>query len=859
MANTLTTDAASPTVTRVTSTDPRKLHKSFSAPAMIPPPPTAAELAASREQKEIRRRQAAPSKNPVASRHLNEFCPTPTPEKIPATPTGKPTKTPPKDHKLKEPLSIKPMRLKDFLFDGLDLYIKHLRHPSQIPGNDGISRIYAMGALPVLIVALTIIQWGIGVLVILVNHTKLGTRLYAKFFKDQIALFDDTDYIDPEGNDEAIRQLTTLEQKSKPSFSYHIANLLLIMSSMAYERDEKLVAEASKILTNVQNQAERDRAAKLLEESEREIDEKSTSQFGMRFAGISELKTLGGPFAGLFYNDEAIVLVFKGTSVLAFNEYLIDVTIQRIDASEYLYGEVHKGFYESLFPDPKPTDEYEADTYDRTNPFNTIMQTIFETAQKAKAKTGKPVNLWITGHSLGGALAAMVMARLQMPLHSEDPLMQEKDWRNEMQDDSRKPNGVYHNNRDDAAREWATEEAQSKTVWDEMLARFSADPELIVLRDAYSVASPKLGDSVFAATFGKNHAQFCNQSAYKPAYWRLVADKDIVPRMPPGCSVDSKNPLDRLLAPCLKCHCCPPKGQRPVLFDSTSDSNDPIRELPPSTLDNDTTPPNGLAAISLPHSQSSSSETLSQELDSVESDKYAAHRSTYPEPPKHLHSLLDYQHIGQLVKVFHADRMPVSKPSPFEADMSHDVLRQKKNMDEFLEKLEVMKMSWSQQAPASPAAVEAPTNGSVKQDKKDDQQELSTRLQQAQKQLQEDMVRARELYDVDEMSRLREPGTFEQILLSFPSLLSHAPATYQRNLVRARFYFESFPGAGFEERVDQWVQGELNEEEETEVEAAREEEEEEEEGILHEDQEELHFTYSETKKAESNGCVAVEA
>ncbi|KAG0009466.1 hypothetical protein BGZ81_003376, partial [Podila clonocystis] len=667
MANTSTpVDSVPPTATRATSTastGPRKFHKSFSAPAMIPPPPTAGELAASREQKEIRRRQAAPPKNPVNSRHLNEFYPQssqptsdelePTSPKKPTAPTEKPTKTPPKDHKLKDPLSIKPMRLQDFLHDGLNLYFKHLRHPSQIPGNDSFSRIYAMGVLPVLIVALTIIQWGIGVLVILVNHTKVGTRLYARFFKDQIALFDDTDYIDPEGNDEAIRQLTSLEQKSKPSFSYHIANLLLIMSSMAYERDEKLVAEASKILMNVQNQVEREKAAKLLEESERAIDEKSTSQFGMRFAGISELKTLGGPFAGLFYNDEAIVLVFKGTSVLAFNEYLIDVTIQRVDASEYLYGEVHKGFYESLFPDPKPTDDYESDTYDRTNPFNTIMETIFETAQRAKAKTGKPVNLWITGHSLGGALAAMVMARLQMPLHNEDPLMQVKDELNEAQDISRKPNGVHHINNSDATRGWATEEAP-KTVWDEMLVRFSADSELIVLRDAYSVASPKLGDSVFAATFGKNHAQFCRQSAYKPAYWRLVADKDIVPRMPPGCSVESKNPLDHLLAPCLNCHCCPQRSERPILFDSSSNSDNPVRELPPSTVDNDITPPSGLATTSLPLSQSSSSQTLSQELDSTKDDKTTPHRSTYPEPPKHLHSLLDYQHIGQLVKVFHA-------------------------------------------------------------------------------------------------------------------------------------------------------------------------------------------------------------
>jgi hypothetical protein len=296
-------------------------------------------------------------------------------------------------------------------------------------------------------------------------------------------------------------------------------------------------------------------------------------------------------------------------------------------------------------------------------------------------------------------------------------------------------------------------------------------------------------------------------------------------------------------------------GQRPVLFDSTSDSDNPVRELPSSTLDNDTTPPNGFATTSLPHSQSSSSQTLCQELDSIKSDKTTSHRITYPEPPKHLHSLLDYQHIGQLVKVFHAARVPVSKPSPFEADMSQDVLRQKKNMDEFLEKLEIMSLAWSQQIPP-PVAVEAPTSDSSKKEKKDGQQELSTRVQQAQKQLQEDMVRARELYNVDEMSLLREPGTFEQILLSFPSLLSHAPATYQRNLVRARFYFESFPGAGFEERVNQCVQDEIDEEEDAEVEATREEED---EGVLREDEEELHFTFSEPKKAGSNGPVAVEA
>lgn len=85
------------------------------------------------------------------------------------------------------------------------------------------------------------------------------------------------------------------------------------------------------------------------------------------------------------------------------DEYVLDAFIQRVDASEYLYGEVHKGFYESLFPDPAPHTSFEQRHYDATNPFNTIMEAIFETAMESKKRTGKPVQLWMTGHSLGNA------------------------------------------------------------------------------------------------------------------------------------------------------------------------------------------------------------------------------------------------------------------------------------------------------------------------------------------------------------------------------------------------------------------------------------------------------------------------
>lgn len=132
-----------------------------------------------------------------------------------------------------------------------------------------------------------------------------------------------TDSIDPKGTDEALRQLADQQHKLSPKFSYHLANLLLVLSTMTYERDDNKVKEAAEILKDMENQSQRDQAARLLQESEQVIDSKA-KLFGMRFLGISELKTLGGPFAGLFYNDEAIVLVFKGTSVLAFSKsYMI--------------------------------------------------------------------------------------------------------------------------------------------------------------------------------------------------------------------------------------------------------------------------------------------------------------------------------------------------------------------------------------------------------------------------------------------------------------------------------------------------------------------------------------------------------
>ncbi|GJJ69707.1 hypothetical protein EMPS_02055 [Entomortierella parvispora] len=693
--------------------------------------------------------------------------------KITKTPTEP---VPPKPHPLKEPLSIKPMMFANFLSDGLHLYLSHVLHPSQIPGNDIFSRVYAMGVLPVLIVVLTLVQGGIGLLVILVNYTRIGARFYSRFFDDQIALFDDTDFVDPDGTNEAIRQLADRQPRDHPRFSYHIANLLLIMSSMSYQRNDKLVARASKILLNVKNEPQRAEAARLLQESEKTIDEDAQREFGMRFMGISELKTLGGPYAGLFYNDNAIVLVFKGTSVLAFNEYLIDVTIQRVDASEYLYGEVHKGFYESLFPDAKPVDWYESTTYDQTNPFNTIMHSIFEIAKISKHKTGKPVNLWLTGHSLGGALVALVMARLQMPIQESDPLNQDE-------------NGNYPEKTPSTAAANPNGSRRPRTVLEEMLARFSDDPDLLVLRDAYSQASPKIGDSTFAEEFATNHVHYCKESPYKTTYWRMAADKDVVPRLPPGCSVDPSEPCDR-----------------PYPYLSSAKRNNWLRGEPVDKREK----------VSMLQHQNSSN--------------HSAHVGGYPNndvvgqhanpPRKHLNSLLDYQHVGQLVQINHAATSPVAKPSVFEADLCHGVLRKQGDVKKLLTNigrlanvLESETGTKSNGSSSKKTVTHFSTTTSITTTSSKETR-ATTRsntdnpviIEATAKQVAEDIAQANALFDVDELSRLRQPRLLERILLSFPSLMSHAPVTYQRNLVRARFYFKSFPGTHFEERVGKWIE-----------------------------------------------------
>lgn len=105
----------------------------------------------------------------------------------------------------------------------------------------------------------------------------------------------------------------------------------------------------------------------------------------------------------------SIIIAFKGTSADEFSEWLLD-----FDYS-YKRGEqipgfhfVHRGFYDQLFQPRK----------DGSTAYETIMNAIQRISDLIRAgDASKPVNIWVTGHSLGAAMACLFYAKMQ----TEDP------------------------------------------------------------------------------------------------------------------------------------------------------------------------------------------------------------------------------------------------------------------------------------------------------------------------------------------------------------------------------------------------------------------------------------------------------
>ncbi|RGB30203.1 Alpha/Beta hydrolase protein [Rhizophagus diaphanus] len=293
-------------------------------------------------------------------------------------------------------------------------------------------------------------------------------------------------------DDERIKALDEPPNKYRKGFDLNSAQFLLYLSAILQERDEKKVTEAYRMISDLKKSLKKDKNPddeqkirkiyEILKKSESGIH-KQLEEFDIKFTSLSELNTLGGPYAGMFWSDKGnfIVIAIKGTTPTNFNEWLTNATFQRMDARSYLFGEVHEGFYTQLFP----ADEYDSIRVDRMCPATRIIDAVRIKAESIRKRNGENnhktpedtplVNVYVTGHSLGGALATLLYARLM-----KSPQSLGKDC---------------------------------------------------LLRDGTVFASLSIGDSDFSAEF----SSLSNKSndEYK-TLWRIVCDNDIAPRVPIG-------------------------------------------------------------------------------------------------------------------------------------------------------------------------------------------------------------------------------------------------------------------------------------------------------------------------------------
>ncbi|GAA5805550.1 hypothetical protein HPULCUR_011069 [Helicostylum pulchrum] len=266
------------------------------------------------------------------------------------------------------------------------------------------------------------------------------------------------------------------------TFDVSIAQTMTILSSLVYERQDEKVSEAYKISLEYKKTNKRQltleqvtlEMKKLLWDSERPI-RKIARSYGLEFSGVTELKSLGGPFCGLFWSMDPqrpfITVVFKGTTPTNYSEFLVDATLQRTDARSYLFGSAHEGFYDSLFPT-------HSDNNDSSDPYYAIRCAVRDKAVQLQSKSNhrtRKVPVWIAGHSLGAAMGTLLFARWLKCPEDIGPCCK--------------------------------------------------------VRDAYVIGLPAVGDNDFASMF----ASYSNAPLSRTStLWRIINKSDIICRIPPG-------------------------------------------------------------------------------------------------------------------------------------------------------------------------------------------------------------------------------------------------------------------------------------------------------------------------------------
>ncbi|KAF0505907.1 alpha/beta-hydrolase [Gigaspora margarita] len=274
---------------------------------------------------------------------------------------------------------------------------------------------------------------------------------------------------------------THSDDNKYPTFNLNRAELLLYTSALMGQRDLTLVEEAQNDIIELKKNPEKARSEDIkkitdkLLESEKAIREEA-KEIGLEFISITECNVIEGPYGGLYWSEKQnfIIVSFKGTDPLNMAEWLTNFSLQRMDAKRFLFGEVHSGYYTNLFPD----NSYSSTKSEKQFPALRLIEAIRGKANEIYKRTAQRVKVWVTGYSLGGALATLFYARLlQSPASLGDN---------------------------------------------------------VDICDGITFASPLLGDNDFATGF---QSLMNNEINVNKNFWRIVNDNDIAPRFPLGFHV----------------------------------------------------------------------------------------------------------------------------------------------------------------------------------------------------------------------------------------------------------------------------------------------------------------------------------
>lgn len=204
------------------------------------------------------------------------------------------------------------------------------------------------------------------------------------------------------------------------NFDLEISKILMLLSALVYERDVGVYHEAArsikrskelnkKLLVGPDTLTDAGKDAyKKLGDADGRIREVA-NEWGFNYSSVSELASNTSPVCGAFWNPDYnfIILAFKGTNPVEFKEWAIDLTFTYTDGRSWLPGftKVHSGFYDQIFP-------RQLNHATGSFPYTEIRTSVSDIARQIRETTGRDhVNLYVTGHSLGAALASVFYAR----------------------------------------------------------------------------------------------------------------------------------------------------------------------------------------------------------------------------------------------------------------------------------------------------------------------------------------------------------------------------------------------------------------------------------------------------------------